>query len=415
MKNQILQDVPFFATLPKSEITQLANALESKEVSADELLLAEDEMGDHYYILVEGEVEVLKALGTPDERLLGVRKPYSFIGEMSMFSADGKNTASVRARTPLKLLEMSHNDLDALLHRQPSFSFEMMRTISQRLDESENLTIVELRQKNAELTRANEELRAAQVQIIEKERLEKELDVARDIQRSILPNELPQIPKLELGAAIYPMTAVGGDFYDFIALGDARLGIAVGDVTDHGVPAALLMALTATLLRVVAPQKESPTEVLREVNRLLLEMNETARFVTMLYGVLNRKKKTFRYSRAGHELPLVLGANKKWVEIDTGDGQPLGLIEKPLLDEQLVSVPEGGLLILFTDGVLNTLGAEDQMFGMEKFKSVIVDEYELPAQQVCDDVLNSLHAFRGDTAPYDDITLVAAKLSQDAQ
>ena len=287
--------------------------------------------------------------------------------------------------------------------------------MSRRLDESENLTIVELRQKNAELTKANEELRAAQAQIIEKERLENELDVARDIQRSILPNELPQISNLDLGAVIYPMTAVGGDFYDFIPLGDGRVGIAVGDVTDHGVPAALLMALTATLLRVVAPQEASPTEVLREVNRLLLEMNETGRFVTILYGVLNRQKKTFRYSRAGHELPLVLGADKEWLEVDAGDGQPLGLFEEPLLDEQLLSLPEGGLLILFTDGVLNTLSTEDRMFGLGKFQSVVMDSHELAAQEICDGALQSLHAFRGETAPYDDITLVAAKLTPDAR
>ncbi|MFV1858052.1 MAG: PP2C family protein-serine/threonine phosphatase [Anaerolineales bacterium] len=411
MTEEIVRNVPFFASLPDSELEQLSAALEPKEVAAEALLLSEDEQGDHYYILVEGEVEVLKALGTPDERLLGVRKPYSFIGEMSLFSEDGKNTASVRARTPLKLLEMSHSDLDELLHRQPSFSYEMIRMMSRRLDESENLTIVELRQKNAELTEANEELRAAQVQIIEKERLEKELDVARDIQRSILPNELPQMPNLDLGAAIYPMTAVGGDFYDFIPLGKERIGIAVGDVTDHGVPAALFMALTATLLRVISAQLESPSAVLKEVNRLLLEMSESGMLVTLLYGVLDRRKNTFRYARAGHELPLVLDPKEQWVAVDSDPGQPLGFFEDPLLDEQVITIPQGGHLIVYTDGVLNTLNRQDQMFGVDNLKSAVSTSSTRSGQGICDHVLKSLHDFRGETPPYDDITLVVVKLT----
>lgn len=411
MTDDVIRSVPFFGSLPDDEIEQLSDALEPKEAAAEALLLNEDEQGDHYYVLVEGEVEVIKALGTPDERLLGVRKPYSFIGEMSLFSEDGRNTASVRARTPLKLLEMSHNDLDELLHRQPSFSFEMIRTMSRRLEESENLTIADLRQKNEELTKANEELRAAQAQIIEKERLEKELDVARDIQRSILPNEMPKVSSLQLGASMYPMEAVGGDFYDLIALDEHKLGIAVGDITDHGVPAALLMTLTATLLRVVATQQGSPSAVLMEVNRLLLEMDDSARFVTMVYGVLDRETRSFNYARAGHELPLALGPERRWITVDSDTGQPLGLVEEPTLDEQALVLPEGGLLVLFTDGVLNTLNAEDEMFGPDNLKSSVIASSADTGQEVCDHVLKSLHDFRGETAPYDDITLVAAKLT----
>lgn len=133
---------------------------------------------------------------------------------------------------------IAYADLDALLHRQPSFSYEMIRTISRRLDESENLTIHDLRQKNEERTKAYAELQAAQEQIIEKEKLEKELEVARDIQLSILPSELPQFPDCDLGASVVPMTTVRGDFYDFISLEGESLGIAVGDVTEHGIPTA---------------------------------------------------------------------------------------------------------------------------------------------------------------------------------
>ena len=258
MDQDIIRSISIFSSLPDEEVEHLAETLDLKEIPQGTLLLEEDALGDRYYILVDGEVEVLKALGTADERLLGVRRPGSFIGEMSLFSEDSRHTASVRARTALQLLEMSPEDLGGLLNRQPKFVYEMMRVISQRLDESENITIQELRQKNIELTQAYEELKAAQVEIIEKEKLEKELEVARDIQLSILPREFPQCPRLDFGACIVPMAAVGGDFYDFIAVNPEQFVLVVGDVVGHGVRASLMMAQIMGFLRTDASHRSRP-------------------------------------------------------------------------------------------------------------------------------------------------------------
>jgi len=411
MDQDIIRSISIFSSLPDEEIEHLAKTLNLEEVPQGTLLLEEDAQGDRYYILIDGEVEVLKALGTADERLLGVRGPGSFIGEMSLFSEDSRHTASVRARTTLQLLEMSPEDLGGLLFRQPKFVYEMMRVISQRLDKSENITIQELRQKNIQLTKAYEELKAAQAEIIEKEKLEKELEVARDIQLSILPREFPQCPRLDFGACIVPMAAVGGDFYDFIALDDDRFGIAVGDVTDHGVPAALFMALTATLLRVETKRTKSPKGVLEEVNRLLLDMNEAGMFVTLLYGILDCKKNTFHYARAGHELPIIMNPRGKWENVDQEVGQPLGLFNEPLIDEQTLDLPSGSLLVLYTDGVPNALGKQNQMFGLQNFLAAIKGEKKQPAQELCTQVLEIMDAFRGGEDPYDDVTLVAVKIS----
>ncbi|MCJ7567721.1 MAG: SpoIIE family protein phosphatase [Anaerolineales bacterium] len=406
-----IHQVPLFTSLPAREIKRLARAVQLKDIPAGALLVQEGEKGDRYYILVDGEVEILKALGTPDERLLGVRGPGSIIGEMSLFSEDGRHTASVRAKIPLQLLELNHADLDSLLHRQPRFAYEMMRTISQRLDESEHLTIADLRQKNVELQQAYDDLKAAQAEIIEKEKLEKELEVAREIQLSILPREFPQCPRLDFGARIVPMAAVGGDFYDFIALDDDRFGIAVGDVTDHGVPAALFMALTLTLLRAEAHRTVSPKNVLVEVNRLLLDMNEAGMFVTLIYGILDCKKNIFHYARAGHELPIVMNPRSKWENVDQAVGQPLGLFNEPLIDEQTIDLPSDSLLILYTDGVPNALDKQNQMFGLENFLAAISEKKEQPAQELCFQVLEIMDAFRGEEDPYDDVTLVAIKIS----
>ncbi len=410
MDEDIIRSVSIFSSLPDEEVERLAETLDLKELPLGTLLLEEDALGDGYYILVDGEVEVIKALGTSDERLLGVRGPGSIIGEMSLFSEAGRHTASVRAKVPLRLLEMNPADLDSLLHRQPRFAYEMIRTISQRLDESEDLTIFDLRQKNIELQQAYDDLKAAQAEIIEKEKLEKELEVARQIQLSILPQEFPQCSRLDFGARIVPMAAVGGDFYDFIAIDDDRFGVAVGDVTDHGVPAALFMALTATLLRVEARRTVSPKDVLTEVNRLLLGMNEAGMFVTLLYGILDCKKNTFHYARAGHELPIVMNPLGKWENVGQTVGQPLGLFDEPLIDEQTLNLPRDSLLVLYTDGVPNALDKQIQMFGLENFLAAISEEKDQPAQELCTQVLKIMDAFRGEEDPYDDVTLVAVKI-----
>ena len=410
MDEDIIRSVPIFSSLPDEEVERLAETLDLEEIPKGTLLLEEDARGVCYYIIVEGEVEVIKALGTTDERELGVRGPGSFIGEMSLFSEDGLHTASVRARTDLTLLEMSHVNLDDLLHRQPSFAYEMMLTISRRLDESENITIRDLRRKNIELQRAYDDLQAAQEELIEKEALERELEVARDIQRSILPKEFPDCSNLEFGASITPMAQVGGDFFDFIPLGGDRFGIAIGDVTDHGVPAALFMMLTATLLRVICQQFSSPQEVLIEVNRRLMSMNEAGMFVTLLYGVFDCNDKSFRYARAGHELPIVFCSDGEIMQIDKKPGQPLGLFNSPSLDEHVLHLPENCLLMMYTDGVPNTLDQERQMFGMDRFFDVMKSIPRRNAQEICDEVISALEKYRGTETPYDDVTLVSIRV-----
>jgi CRP-like cAMP-binding protein len=222
VKAQLISQVPLFATLPRNEIEHLAAMLRPCEFPAETLLFSEGRTGDHFYILLEGEVEIIKALGTDAERLLAVRRAGSFIGEMSLFNRSGQYTASVRARTALHLLEMTRSDFDALLHRQPDLAYEMVRVLSLRLDESENLTIRDLLEKNRQLKQALNDLEAAQAQLIEKEKLEAELNVARTIQRSILPHDRPRLPGFDFGMRIEPMASVGGDFFDFIRLGDGR-------------------------------------------------------------------------------------------------------------------------------------------------------------------------------------------------
>jgi sigma-B regulation protein RsbU (phosphoserine phosphatase) len=315
----------------------------------------------------------------------------------------------VRALTDLDLLELQREDINGLLHREPKFAYELLRTLSQRLVEGEDLTIRDLRRKNRELNQAYEDLKEAQNQLIEKEKYERELEVARQIQMSMLPRRPIQIPHYNYFARIIPMIAVGGDFFDFISLGDDRFALAIGDVSDHGVPAALFMAQTATLLRVEATSNASPEKVLLAVNRHLLDMNEAGMFVTLLYGILDTKGMMFSYARAGHELPLILAKEGEEISIEHGRGQPLGLFDAPILDQAEVELPEGSLMALYTDGITDTMNDQQVRYGTERFRAAIADSMGERARVAVDRVWEEVDAFRGNVEQYDDLTLFILK------
>jgi len=294
--------VPLFNSLPLSEIEFLAEALRPISLDPGVVLFGEGEPGDKFYIITNGQVEIVKSLGTADERVLGERGPGDFFGEMSLLIPDGLRTASVRACSPVEMMELSRLDFDMLLERRPALACEMLRELSLRLRDDDNAMIRDLTEKNRQLAIAYQELQAAQAQIVEQEKLEHELSLARDIQESILPYDLALMEGFDFGARMLPARAVGGDLYDFIQLDQDSVGISIGDVSDKGVPAAIFMALYCSLLRAEAPHAISPIDVLLRVNRHLLDLHEAKMFVTALYGVLNRAHTS--HSHQGHIVKL---------------------------------------------------------------------------------------------------------------
>ncbi|WP_345320564.1 SpoIIE family protein phosphatase [Candidatus Villigracilis proximus] len=227
---------------------------------------------------------------------------------------------------------MSRETFLGLTKKHPELSGSMVRVLSQRLDATNTQTFHELTKKNKELQTAYDELKAAQVQLIEKERLERELQVAADIQLSILPDELPVLEKFDFGARILPARQVGGDFYDVFYVGDGLIGVLIGDVADKGVPSALFMARAHALVMAEADTGLSAGEVMQLVNRHITRLQKSTQFVTVLYGILNVKTNEFNYARAGHEPPLVLQPDGNVERIPHRPGMALGLWEYILLD-----------------------------------------------------------------------------------
>ena len=241
-------------------------------------------------------------------------------------------------------------------------------------------------------------------------KMEAELDFARNVQRSILPAQLPRTTGCDFGAVMIPARAVSGDFYEFIELDDNRVVVVVGDVSDKGVPAALFMALTYSLINAEARRALSPREALANVNRYLLNMNEAGMFVTVLYGILNRVTREFWYARAGHDQPIVLDADGQPLEIERKAGQILGILPAPALDEAHITLPASSTLLLFTDGATEAMDAAGELFGLRRVQAAFQLNRHASAQDICIRVWQVIEEFSAHQPPHDDVTLVAIKL-----
>lgn len=410
MPQDILRDMlatsSLFANLDSAEKDRLAQTIHIVTLHENQILFYEGDQGQHFYVVVDGTIEIVKKIDTPDEFIVAVRDMGEIVGEMSLLNS-GVRTASVRAAEKTRLFKLSHSEFALLLENQPDVVFEIVRVLSNRLNQAHELTIFELRTANNQLKQANAELHEAQTQIIEKEKLERELQVAYEIQMSILPSEFPELEDFDLGAQLVPARTVGGDLFDFIPLNDYQVGVVIGDVSDKGVPAAIFMAQARALLHAEASRAVSPHEVLERVNHLLLKMNAKELFVTVIYGVLDSRTGEFVYSRAGHDLPLLLMPNGE-VEIPPkGRGQLLGILPEIFLTEQVIQLEPGMTLLLYTDGGTDVRSPEGITYGFDNLVATFQECHGLDAQETCNYILKQLNRYRLQTAQYDDVTLVA--------
>jgi phosphoserine phosphatase RsbU/P len=423
MKELLISNVPLFATIPPDERAKLAAELEQVTYPAGTILMREGERGDGVYIVLSGMFEIIKELGTPDERLFGLRGTGEVVGEMGLLNQDGLRTASARAASDAQVIRLTRPDFERLLGRYPTIAYEMLRMLSTRLRDSNDAVIHELQEKNRQLAQAyadvqaqNQQLaqayadlEAAQAQLVEKEALEHELRLAREIQERILPSRLPTPPGFDLGARMVAAREVGGDFFDVFPLGSDSLGLVVGDACGKGIPAALFMALTRSLLRAEAARARSPEAALRTTNQHLAEISTAGMFITILYGVLNYSTGEFIYARAGHELPLIWNAAGVSLILARANGQPLGMLPDPAIDVQSLRLPPGGTLLLFSDGVTEATNAQGGFFGLDTVHATVQADLRMPAQQLCDQLVDRLTTYRGTSPQADDITLLAVR------
>lgn len=263
-------------------------------------------------------------------------------------------------------------------------------------------------------TQASPALRVAQLaqrqklEARQRERLEQELRVARIIQETLLPREIPSLSGWELAVHWQPAQEVGGDFYDFIQLPEDRLGIIIADVTDKGIPAAMVMATTRSLLRSAAENLESPGQVLARANDLLYPDIPAKMFVTCLYLILNSATGHICFANAGHNLPYL--RTKDGVVEARATGMPLGLMQGMDYEENEVTVAPGQRLLLSSDGLVEAHNPNREIFGFPKVKEIMAEEHN--SSGLIEILLDELGNFTGeDYEQEDDITLLTIEHS----
>ena len=258
----------------------------------------------------------------------------------------------------------------------------------------------------APAVRVGQLVREQQAEIRARGRLEQELAVAQLIQQNFLPKELPQLAGWQVAAYYRPARAVGGDFYDFIELADGRLGLVIGDVTDKGVPAAMVMAATRSVLRASAQRLLEPGLVLARVNENLCPDIPENMFVTCFYGVLDPQSGHLRYANAGHNVPLV---NSSGESSDLrATGMPLGLMPGMAYEERETTLEAGACVLLYSDGLIEAHDSGREMFGTPRVVELLGGEAD--PQAVIDRLVLALDRFSGaELEQEDDITLVVLR------
>jgi len=245
---------------------------------------------------------------------------------------------------------------------------------------------------------------------IEKQRMEDELNIAREIQQGLLPESLPAIHGYDVAAVNIPSLQVGGDYYDVVEKSANEFAIAIGDVSGKGAPAALLMANVQAALRALTPTCVSVAQTTGQINDLICANTRSgSKFITFFWGILDVATQQFRYSNAGHNPPYLLRANGRMEMLDKG-GLILGIFKTVApYEEGVVALNKGDTLVLYTDGISEAMNAQSEEFTEERLQTVLKKSVHHSAKEIINDVQAAVEAHTQGTPQSDDITMVVVK------
>lgn len=242
--------------------------------------------------------------------------------------------------------------------------------------------------------------------------LEKELTIARSIQQSIIPHNFqpfPNIHTFEILGTMIPARQVGGDFFDFFPLDESRLGFVIGDVSGKGIPAALFMAMSRSIIKTIAQRSSSAQNCLKEANQILSTDNESCMFVTVFYGILNVNTGHVECANAGHNPPILLKSDKTLEMIAVNEGIPLGVAESSVYVNHEFDLNKNDCLILYTDGITEATNMKHEQYSRERLQQCLLAWEQGALSSLMNHVLNDLHKFATTTYESDDITLLCIK------
>ena len=249
-------------------------------------------------------------------------------------------------------------------------------------------------------------------QLLERELISKQLETAREVQLKLLPDSSPNIPGYDIAGICIPTDEIGGDYFDYIRLSQNRLGLAVADVSGHGIPAAMVMTAFRALLRTKALGKSSPANIANTIDRLLPEFTGNKHFVTVLYAILEAPSGDLTYISCGHPPPILLRANGVVEKLDRHNpalGLDLGIFQNLHHADDQIRMAAGDVLVLYTDGAYEIMNRRAEPFGIERLVQVIKENQQLAAEEIILKVIRATQDFSDDYGYLDDFTLVIVK------
>jgi serine phosphatase RsbU (regulator of sigma subunit) len=342
----------------------------------------------------------------PNDPIVAYFASASGVVEIDKLDLDSPALAAMKAADIKVVVPLvSQGELIGLLNLGPRLS-------QQEYSADDRKLLNDLATQTAPAVQVAQLVRQQQQQAQERERIEQELRVARLIQQTLLPKHVPDRPGYEVAAYYQPAREVGGDFYDFLDLDDGRLGLVVGDVTDKGVPAALVMATTRTMLRASAQRYNSPGAVLKRVNDVIVTDIPPNMFITCLYAILDTETGRLQYANAGHDLPYRRSSSAGGAEELRATGMPLGLLPGMNYEEKEIVLERGDSVLFYSDGLVEAHDPEREMFGFPRLQG-LVGAHRSGGQEMVNFLLSELSRFTGaDWEQEDDITLVTLERSE---
>jgi sigma-B regulation protein RsbU (phosphoserine phosphatase) len=245
-------------------------------------------------------------------------------------------------------------------------------------------------------------------QMVEKKRIEAQLEIARQVQLELLPDRDPQLENFDISAYVFPTEEVSGDYYDWVNIFEDQIGIIVADAVGKGIPAALLMSFLRASLRASVQVGYAPHIAMSKVNNLLWDSVEDHQFITAIYGILDETNRTFVYSNAGHNPPLLISPDGEHRYIEYGD-TPLGMFYDARYHQHFIRFDRGQTLVIYTDGITEAATDAGEEYGTDRLAKIVHDGIDLPAKKLIDHIRKDVADFTGRKFLDDDGTLFIVK------
>ncbi len=391
-KLQFLRKTELFAELPDTELRAICHIAHTVTYPADSTLFEEGDEGDSLYLLIEGEVSIIKA-GT--EVLFFTERGYC-LGEIALI--DNKpRSATVKAVRRTQLLRITRTDFYNAMAREPRIGSGMFRVLNDKIRRDLEIQMSAIRKEVA---------------------LQESMRLAAEVQKSLLPNSEIDHPQVASAGYCKPANSVGGDYYDYLELPDNRIAIFLGDVMGHGYHSAMLAAMTKSCLQTQIRFDASVPEVMKAITRVTEEDAQTFIYMTCCYLIIHPDNR-LEFANAGHPEMLLYRTARNSTDKETMDFMELKSSFLPLGISMSDTPPEyrstevewrpGDLLVLYSDGITEAFNPDEEMYGLDRFKALISKHRHLSPEKINAKILSDLQAHQRGESANDDITLVVAK------